>query len=134
MQRPRVLLADSHPGMLEGLRDLLEASVDVIYMVVNEISLVDAVARAAPDLIIVDLSMPVSSEANVVRLLQRLSPEIPVIVLSVHDDRAVLEECLAAGAKGVVLKRTAVIDLVPAVESVIRGRSFVSPSIASTPI
>lgn len=126
-------MADSHLGMLEGLRDLLEASVDVIYMVVNEKSLVDAVARAAPDLIIVDLSMPVASEANVVRLLRRLRPEIPVIVLSVHDDQAVLHECLAAGAKGVVLKRTAVIDLVPAVETVMKGGNYVSPSIRSAP-
>ena len=119
--------------MLEGLRDLLEASVDVIYMVVNEKSLVDAVARAAPDLIVVDLSMPVSSETNVVRLLRKICPEIPVIVLSVHDHRAVLDECFAAGAKGFVLKRTAVNDLVPAVATVMSGRNYVSPSITAAP-
>lgn len=119
--------------MLEGLRDLLEASVDVIYMVVNEKSLVDAISRTSPDLIIVDLSMPVSSEGNVVRMLRKFRPEIPVIVLSVHDDRTVLDECLASGVKGIVLKRTAINDLVPAVEAVMGGRNYVSPSITAAP-
>jgi len=132
-KRGRILFADSHSGMLEGLRSLLEPLVEVIYMVVNEQSLTDAVARVAPDLIIVDLSMPVTSDTNVARLLQRINLEIPYIVLSLHDEQTVLQECLAAGAGGFVLKRTAAVDLVPAVEAVLSGHKYVSPSIAPSP-
>jgi DNA-binding NarL/FixJ family response regulator len=130
INRSRILFADSHPGILEGFRNLLEPLVEVIYMVVNEQSLRDAVTRVTPELIIVDLSMPVASEANVARLLQKLNPDIPFIVLSLHDEKTVLQECLAAGARGFVLKRTAAVDLVPAVEAVLGGQTYVSPSIA----
>jgi len=119
--------------MLEGLRNLLEPLVEVIYMVVNEQSLRDAVARVSPELIIVDLSMPVTSETNVARLLQKLNPDIPFIVLSLHDEKTVLQECLAAGARGFVLKRSAAIDLIPAIEAVLAGHTYVSPSIAPSP-
>jgi DNA-binding NarL/FixJ family response regulator len=134
MSRSRILFADSHPGMLEGLRNLLEPLVEVIYMVGNEQSLRDAVARVAPELIIVDLSMPVKSEANVARLLHRLNPDIPFIVLSLHDEKTVMQECLASGASGFVLKRTAAVDLIPAVNAVLSGEKYVSPSITASPV
>jgi DNA-binding NarL/FixJ family response regulator len=65
---------------------------------------------------------------NGIRLLQRLNPEIRAIILSVHDEQTVLDECLAAGAKGFVLKRTASTDLLGAVETVLRGATYISPS------
>ncbi len=74
-------------------------------------------------------SIPVSSGENVARLLKRLSAELRVIILSVHDEPLVVQECLAAGAKGFVLKRAAVDDLIPAVEAVLKGDTYVSPAI-----
>jgi DNA-binding NarL/FixJ family response regulator len=127
MNRKRILIADAHPTMTASVRLLLKDRFDVMLMVADESSLRDAVERGQFDLVIADLSMPVSSGENVSRFLHRMSPEVKFIVLSVHDDPVAASECLAAGAKGFVLKRTAVNDLVPAVEGVLRGEVYVSP-------
>jgi DNA-binding NarL/FixJ family response regulator len=129
MERKRILIADAHSTMLAGVRVLLKELFDVIFMVADEHSLADAIVTNQPDLVLVDLSMPVSSGENVARLLHRLSPELRFIILSVHDEKTVVDECLAAGAKGFVLKRAAVTNLIPAVEAVLRGGTYVSPSI-----
>jgi DNA-binding NarL/FixJ family response regulator len=129
MGRKRILIADAHPTMMAGVRLLLKDSFDAMHMVADESSLRDAVEKGEFDLVIVDLSMPISSGENVSRFLRRVSPEVKLIVLSVHDDPVAASECLAAGAKGFVLKRAAVNDLVPAVEGVLRGEVYVSPDI-----
>ena len=98
-----------------------------MFMVADECSLIEAIADTHVDLVIADLSFPVASGENVVRLLQRLKPELKAIILSVHDEQTVVNECLAAGAKGFVLKRTASTDLLPAVEAVLKGGTYVSP-------
>ena len=71
-----------------------------LIMVADEPSLVEAVGGTQFDLVIADLSFPLSSGENVARLLQRLNPELKAIILSVHDEQTVVDECLAAGAKG----------------------------------
>jgi DNA-binding NarL/FixJ family response regulator len=129
MKGKRILIADAHPNMLGGVRVLLKDLFEVIFMVADEHSLADAIVMNQPDIVLVDLSMAVSSGENVARLLHRLDPELRFIILSVHDEKTVVDECLAAGAKGFVLKRTAVTDLVPAAEAVLRGGTYVSPSI-----
>jgi DNA-binding NarL/FixJ family response regulator len=131
MKRKRILIADAHSTMLASLRVLLKDTFDVVFMVADDRSLIDAVARTDPDLVIADLSIPVSSGENVARLLHRVSPELRVIILSIHDEQTVVDECLAAGAKGFVLKRRAAIDLIPAVEDVLRGDIYVSPTVVS---
>jgi DNA-binding NarL/FixJ family response regulator len=129
MERKRILIADAHPTMMGGVRVLLKDLFNVIFMVADEHSLADAIVTKQPDLVLVDLSMPVSSGENVARFLHRLNPELRFIVLSVHDDKTVVDECLSAGARGFVLKRAAVTDLIPAVEAVLRGGAYVSPSV-----
>ena len=98
-------------------------------MVADELSLTQAVADAKFDLVIADLSFPVSSGGNVARLLQRLNPELKTLILSVHDEKMVVDECLAAGVKGFVLKRSASTDLLAAVETVLKGCTYISPAI-----
>jgi DNA-binding NarL/FixJ family response regulator len=129
MKGKRILIADAHPTMLGGVRVLLKDLFEVIFMVADEHSLADAIVMNQPDIVLVDLSMAVSSGENVARLVHRLNPELRFIILSVHDEKTVVDECLAAGAKGFVLKRTAVTDLVAAAEAVLRGGTYVSPSI-----
>jgi DNA-binding NarL/FixJ family response regulator len=102
-------------------------------MVANERSLVEAVDRIAPDLAVVDLSIPVAEGTNVARQLKRRYPSLPLIVLSVHDEPAVASQLLAAGVAGFVLKRTAATDLVPAIEEVLRGGKYVSRSVRIQP-
>jgi len=129
MKRNRILIADAHLTMMAGVRFLLKDNFETSVMVADEHSLRDVVESSQFDLVIADLSIPTASGENVARLLQRLRPELRVIILSVHDEPAVLQECLAAGAKGFVLKRAAVNDLIPAVEAVLRGNTYISPSI-----
>lgn len=135
MKQGRVLLADRHQSMLEGIRGLLETMFQTVVMVADEPSLLETVEQLKPDLVIVDLSMPVSEEINVARRLKARYPELKVIILSVHDEHTVVKEVLAAGALGFVLKRSAVMDLIPAVQEVRQGRTYVSPAaqLPSTP-
>lgn len=122
----RVVLADSHPAMLEGLRRMLETEAKSIVMVADEASLIQAVDRITPDLVVADLSFPVTEAANVVRLIKRHRPETKIIVVSVHDEPAVVSEVINAGAEGFVLKQRAVVDLIPAIREVCQGRRYVS--------
>ena len=125
----RVLLADRHQNMLEGIRNMLETVFDVVVMVADEKSLLDSLEKVSPDLVVVDLSLPITEEVNVPRRIKKLSPEIKIIILSVHDEQIVVDDCLTAGATGFVLKRTAANDLIPAVREVLKGRTYVSPSL-----
>jgi DNA-binding NarL/FixJ family response regulator len=97
-------------------------------MVADEHSLIEAVTGTQFDLVIADLSFPVSYGENVARLLQRLNPDLKTIILSVHDEQTVVDECLAGGTKGFVLKRSASTDLLAAVEAVLKGGTYISPS------
>jgi DNA-binding NarL/FixJ family response regulator len=101
-----------------------------LIMVADEPSLIEAVAGTQFDLVIADLSFPVASGENVARLLQRLNPELKSIILSVHDEQTAVDECLGAGVKGFVLKRSASTDLLEAVAAVLKGGIYLSPAIA----
>jgi DNA-binding NarL/FixJ family response regulator len=129
MKRGRVLLADGHLGMLGGVHGLLDALFEAVLMVADERSLGDAVTAFRPDLVVVDLSLPREGEANVAKSLMRRHPDLRVIVLSVHDEPTVASQLLSAGVAGFVLKRTAATDLVPAVEEVLRGGTYVCPAL-----
>ena len=127
----RVLIADSHLEMLEGIRGLLETMFEAVVMVADQSSLLEAAERLQPDLVVVDLSLAASRGVNVVRRVKDHVPGVKVHVLSVHDEPAAVREVMAAGAAGYVLKRTAATDLIPAVEAALEGRTYISSSPAS---
>jgi DNA-binding NarL/FixJ family response regulator len=102
-------------------------------MVADEHSLIEAAAGTQLDLVIADLSFPLTSGENVPRLLQRLNPGLKAIILSVHDEQTVVDACFAAGAKGFVLKRSASTDLLAAVETVLKDGTYISPSCCTQP-
>jgi DNA-binding NarL/FixJ family response regulator len=102
-------------------------------MVADEPSLNEAVTGAQLDLVIADLSFPLTSGENVARLLQRLNPGLKAIILSVHDEQTVVDACFAAGAKGFVLKQSASTDLLAAVEQVLKGGTYISPACCTQP-
>jgi DNA-binding NarL/FixJ family response regulator len=126
MKQGKVLLADNHQNMLEGVRNLLEDMFETVFMVADEASLMEAAEKLNPDLIVADLSLPVTKEINIVRRLKTAFPRIKLIIMSIHDEQAAFGECIEAGARGIVLKRRAVDDLVPAVEAVLKGGTYVS--------
>jgi len=123
-----VILADRHPNLLEGMRGLLTTMFESIVMVADKHSLFEAVERIKPDLAVVDLSLTASGEASIARAINDSYPELKLIILSVHDEPAAIDEVMSAGASGFVLKRSVAVDLFKAVESVQQGRTFVSAS------
>ena len=129
MKQGKVLLADRHQDMLAGVRTLLESMFEKVFMVADEPSLLEAAEKINPDLIIADLSLPVTREINIVRRLKMSFPAIKLIILSVHDEPVAINECMEAGAAGFVLKRSAVNDLVPAIEAILAGGQYISPSL-----
>lgn len=123
-----VLLADSHQNMLEGIRGLLKTEFDSVVMVADEESLFDVIEKLDADIIVVDLSLPISGEVNIARKININHPNLKIIVLSVHDETTAIDEIMSAGAAGFVFKRSAVTDLIPAVEEVLKGNTYISSS------
>ncbi len=129
MKHGRVLLADSHLALLQGVHSLLASLFVSVVMVADEGSLLETIERLDPDLVVVDLSMPVQEGTNVARQLLGRFPGLRLIALSVHDEPIVATQICNEGVAGFVLKRTAATDLIPAVEAVLAGGSFVSPAV-----
>ena len=129
MPLKRILLAETHQTFVGVVRLILKDTGSTMLTAADELSLVEAVTNARFDLVIADLSFPISSGGNVARLLHRLSPGLKAIILSVHDEPTSAEECVAAGAKGFVLKRAASTDLLAAVETVLNGGIYISPAV-----
>ncbi len=129
MQKGRIILADKHSNMLAGVRHLLEDEVETVLMVADEISLIHVLQNFNPDVVVADLSLSSSTEKNIAWVLKTKFPKIKVIILSVHDEKSVLDDVMAAGVEGFVLKLRAVIDLIPAIRRVLQGRKYISPDI-----
>ncbi len=129
MKHGRVLLADSHLGMLGGVHSLLDALFETVLLVADERSLVDTVTTFKPDLVVVDLSLPREGEPNIARRLMGRNPDLRLIVLSVHDEPTVVVQLLSEGVAGFVLKRSAATDLIPAVKEVLQGGTYVCPAL-----
>ena len=127
MGQGRVILADKHTNVLGGIRRLLEAEVEAVLMVADEISLRHALEHFNPDVVVADLSLPVSTKTNIARELKENFPKIKVIILSIHDEKSVVDDVMASGIEGFVLKRRAVMDLIPAIREVSLGHKYISP-------
>ena len=123
-----IVLADRHPSMLSGIRNLLATEADAVLMTVDEVSLLEAVKKLIPDLVIADLSFPVSGGTNVVKLIKQCNPAIKIIILSAYDDPPAVNEIMKDGADGFVLRQRAVVDLIPAVREVCQGGRYMSVS------
>jgi DNA-binding NarL/FixJ family response regulator len=118
-----VLLADRHHGLTEGVRGLLETTFGTVVMVADEASMLESAGRLQPDVAIVDLSLAQGSGVGWLSAIRQRCPRLKVIVLSVHDEQAVRQAALEAGADAFVLKRAIATDLLPAVEHLRGGRS-----------
>lgn len=129
MPSKRILLAETHQSFVGVVRLILKDTGCTMLTAADELSLVEAATNTWFDLVIADLSFPISSGGNVARLLHRLNPGLKAIILSVHDEPTVVEECIAAGAKGFVLKRTASTDLLAALETVSSGGIYISAAV-----
>ncbi len=132
MKNKIVLLADSHPALLEGIKGLLAAVFDTVVMVSDEDSLMAVLPKLEPDLVVVDMSLRVAQASNVVALLNKYDSELKIIALSTNEEPELMKQCMSSGASGYLLKRSAAKDLFKAVEEVLRGDTFVSSDIGTS--
>ena len=128
----RVVLADDHAVVREGLRLLLAAQPDmeVVGLAGDGESACRVARELAPDVLVMDLSMPVLGGAEAAERVRRESPGVRVLALTVHEERAYLTKLLRAGASGYVLKRAAAADLVRAIRTVASGGTYIDPAVA----
>src|SRR5664279_4119563 len=129
MARTRLVLADDSQSLTASVRRTLGESFEVVAVAEDGQQAIDAVRMWSPDVLIIDISMPVLDGLEAVRRLHAESSHTKVIFLTIHDDKDFVEAARAAGATGYVTKNRLRTDLVAAIHNVLDGGSFVSKSI-----
>ena len=130
MKRLRVLLADDHVIVAEGLKGLLEPEFELIGIVQDGRAMLDAADRLQPDVIVADISMPLLNGIDAVRQIRKTGSDIRVVFLTMHPDVAYAVSAFEAGALGYVLKHSAPSELITAIRSALKGKTYVTPLIA----
>ncbi len=131
MTKPRVLLADDHRMVAEGLKGLLGDEFELVGIVEDGRALVDSARELRPDVIVADISMPQLNGLDALVLLKRDNADVRVVFLTMHRDAAYARRALEAGASGYVLKHSAPAELVLAVRAALQGRTFITPDLAA---
>jgi DNA-binding NarL/FixJ family response regulator len=130
MSKPRILIADDHQILAEGLRRLLEPEFEVVGVVADGRELVAAAKKHRPDAIVADVTMPSLNGIDAAAQLRDMGVKAKVVFLTMHRDVAYARRALEAGAVGFVLKHSAASELVTAVRDALRGQTYVTPMIA----
>ena len=131
MTKPRVLLADDHRMVAEGLKGFLGEEFELVGIVEDGRAMVAEARTLRPDVIVADISMPLLNGIDALALLKRDDPDIRVVFLTMHRDAAYARRALEAGASGFVLKHSAPAELVLAVRAALQGRTFITPDLAA---
>jgi DNA-binding NarL/FixJ family response regulator len=129
MNRARVLIADDHAFVLEGLVNLLKDKFEVVAAVTSGSLLVDAATRLRPDVVVTDISMPGLSGIEAFEQLKAAGLEAKVIVLTLYTDAELAAKLIRSGVSGFVMKLLATSELVTAIEQVLLGHAYLSPSL-----
>ena len=132
--RPRLLLADDHAILLEAFKGLLESKYDVVGMVTDGHTLVEAARRLKPDVIVADISMPRLNGLDACEELIGELPDTRLIFLTVNEDPDVAADAFRRGAAGFLLKKAAASELFTALERVLDGGIYLTPLISSEPM
>lgn len=133
MDRIRLVLADDHVMFAQGLESLLRDEFELLAKAENGEQLVEATLRLQPDVILVDISMPVLNGFDAVRKIREHGVEARIIFLTMHDDAMLLAEAFRCGGSGYVLKQAAGEELINAIREVAQGRNYVSPLVTNRP-
>jgi DNA-binding NarL/FixJ family response regulator len=129
MTKIRVLLADDHEAILTKVRGLLGEDFDIVTTVRNGRDAVSEVKRLRPDVLVIDISMPVLNGLEAVSQLQSFSCGTKIVILTVHADPEIVSAALHLGASGYVAKEQITTDLIPAIRECLQGGRYVSRSI-----
>jgi len=129
MKRARVLLADDHALMLDGIRNVLKTRYTVAGTVEDGKALVEAAIRLKPDLIILDITMPVLNGIDAAREIRHHLPKVKLLFVTMHTRPTYLQAALEAGANGYVVKSSGRKEILDAVAKVLRGRLHITPGV-----
>jgi DNA-binding NarL/FixJ family response regulator len=127
--RPRILLADDHSALLEGIAALLMPQFDIVGTVANGTALVSEALRLCPDVIVADITIPGLSGIDAVHRLREFALSARVVFLTIHSEEQFVEACVAEGALGYVVKAHMKTHLIPAIEAALVGDTYISPLI-----
>ena len=132
MSKTKVLLVDDHTIVRQGIKALLDTQegIEVVGEAEDGREAIEKVKQMAPNVIVIDITMPNLNGIEATRQIKKINPEIKVLVLTVHDNEEYIHRILQAGASGYLLKESAVSDLVSAINAVEKGDIFLSPSIS----
>ena len=129
MSRARLLLADDHMLLLDGYRKLLQPEFELVGAVENGRELLDIAPKLKPDVILMDISMPLLNGIDATRRLRKLVPKSKILIVTMHADADYVAEAFRAGASGYLLKRSAASELVSAIHEVLEGKRYLTPLI-----
>jgi DNA-binding NarL/FixJ family response regulator len=129
MRKPRILLADDHALVLEGFRRILEGHYELVGTVGDGRALLEAAKTMHPDIVILDISMPLLNGIDAAAQLKKICPKAKIIIVTMHADTDYVRSAFEAGASAYVLKRSAVDELEQAIRAVLEGHSYITPLI-----
>ncbi len=127
MSKTRILLVDDHTAMLVTVTRLLEDTCQIVGSVTNGQAAIEVAIKQFPDVILMDISLPVMNGIEAADRIIRMGTQTKIIFLTVHDDLDFVRAALATGASGYVFKSHMATDLVPAIREALAGHRFVSP-------
>jgi DNA-binding NarL/FixJ family response regulator len=127
MKRTRIILADDHTLLLDTIKNLLEPEFEVVATFADGHALIEAAAGLLPDLVVLDIGMPLMNGLNAGQRLKQLLPTVKLIYLTMNQDSELAAEAFRCGASGYLLKTSAATELIHAIREVLRGRSYVTP-------
>jgi DNA-binding NarL/FixJ family response regulator len=130
MRPPRVLLADDHEILVDGLKSILEPQYEVVGTVLDGRALLEAAAKLQPDIIVLDIAMPELNGLDAARQLKHTMPRVKLIFLTVNKDPYIVGEAFRAGASAFLLKQSAALELTDAIRHVLKGGTYVTPRIS----
>ena len=130
MKKPRILLADDHKIVIEGLKNLLRDEFEIVGSVEDGRTLVEKASTLYPDVIVADISMPQLNGIEAARQIKKIDKNIKIVFLTMHPDATYAADAFEAGASGFVLKHSASAELIRAIHEAIKGRTYVTPLVA----
>jgi DNA-binding NarL/FixJ family response regulator len=130
MNKPRILLADDHRILAEGVQGLLEPEFELVGIVTDGRELVEAARRLRPDVVVADISMPSLNGIDAAAQIRQAGVSCKVVFLTMQSDVSYARRAMEAGAAGYILKHSAHDELVKAIREALRGRTYVTPLIA----
>ncbi len=132
-RKKRLLIVDDHPMMRQGLSQLVGAEPDLVMCgeAANAEEAIDAIRSSRPDLVLADISLPGKNGLELIKDFQAIQPDLPVLVISMHDESLYAERVLRAGGRGYIMKQEGAQKLMAAIRQVLNGKIYVSEKISA---